>query len=1207
MKKFQKLLAILLTAVMCVGTLADTGFTVFAADDVDDAVSEAQAEDGQDDAAVEEEAASDAATVEEDDPADDEPALDGGTTVNVLIVNGVDLKGKEGKALNADGSAFTGNVNDADASYMRFDNDKETRLTLHNIKLNGDCQHGIEFKGDALYVDVIGNCEIKVTGKNNSVSYGVYTYDWGNVTFRSTLDAEGKRVKGTLEIKPVTHPNAKWGGSIYCKGGNLAFETCTSDSDTKIDWMNNNERGLKVVADAGEAERSNSGGEIEGKYDVKVTDAYVQVYASGLNGYYSGIECSQKLNINSGLVITYVDAFETGSESVAVAIRAGGDIYIGEDAYVIADGEMLDTTREGRGISTPGGKITVKGKLDAASSGGDLPIYAGGNVEQTIILDGTAVNIPEEGIYDKTKKTITAYNGDAVDRVIIEKGQYYDVWVAGYRLATWNHDYLMGVDGIGEEAGFDPETGTLTFKNVNGISYRTGAAPSAPSNKYLIYTKIPLTVSGNARINYSKNIIYSQLVDLNIQGQFDFTSDEEAVLVGAAKLTIDGADTSLKVESKKEEAICCGSEGSSMVINNGVIDAKGAKAGIYCDGNIEINGGEVTAKATADSEAYAFIGLGDNREINIKEGLDIVIPEGGKVKVVKNSYNKNVTTVVDGNDNVAKEVKIAEKKYDLWLGNTQVTSTNKGDILGDGKASFDPDTWTLTLNGQMSIPGNHAVTGLGAALIYSKHALNLEGSASFNTEYNAIVIDSGYPLDESVINGDFSFKTGNRGIYSNSIVSIKGSGKTVTMDTPEECINCYVLGIYDAKVELASKNNGAIIAEVAMGLENCDLTAEGKNAAIAVFNKGENAIVLVEGLEIIEPEGGEIAAESTFTTIHDSNGNMAEKVRIAKASAKYNPSPMNPVPEGLEEVTELTLVKGQSFMMPGSGWKPVDNKVDKKYVSLSKKGKLKAKKVTESGKPAKITDGNRTIEITIVQPAFKDKKPLKLESHGTLGLISLEFSTGSDDLPVWFSSSNPDVACVYGDGTVWARTAGSTTITAYVNGKAYTKKVQVKEPEPLSTRYIHANVNVKKTLKVKGFKVAEWVVSDTDKAYFEIKKTSVKPLKTGSYVLTGLDKAGTPVCGVMLIVENPTITSAVIKETKPNSNKYQLNTDAGSIVYLTFDYMEDLVTFKSSNGEVAYADYNKDEKLVLYAQSKGKCKLTTKINGKTITINVKVD
>ena len=37
--------------------------------------------------------------------------------------------------------------------------------------------------------------------------------------------------------------------------------------------------------------------------------------------------------------------------------------------------------------------------------------------------------------------------------------------------------------------------------------------------------------------------------------------------------------------------------------------------------------------------------------------------------------------------------------YPVWVGETQVTSANKDDILGDGKASFDPDSNTLTLNG----------------------------------------------------------------------------------------------------------------------------------------------------------------------------------------------------------------------------------------------------------------------------------------------------------------------------------------------------------------------------------------------------------------------------------------------------------------------------------------------------------------------------
>ena len=40
-----------------------------------------------------------------------------------------------------------------------------------------------------------------------------------------------------------------------------------------------------------------------------------------------------------------------------------------------------------------------------------------------------------------------------------------------------------------------------------------------------------------------------------------------------------------------------------------------------------------------------------------------------------------------------------EELYDLWLGATRVTSANRDDILNDGgKAQFDPDTCTLTLN-----------------------------------------------------------------------------------------------------------------------------------------------------------------------------------------------------------------------------------------------------------------------------------------------------------------------------------------------------------------------------------------------------------------------------------------------------------------------------------------------------------------------------
>ena len=36
--------------------------------------------------------------------------------------------------------------------------------------------------------------------------------------------------------------------------------------------------------------------------------------------------------------------------------------------------------------------------------------------------------------------------------------------------------------------------------------------------------------------------------------------------------------------------------------------------------------------------------------------------------------------------------------YPLWVGNTRVNSLNCGNILGNGTASYDPDTQTLTLD-----------------------------------------------------------------------------------------------------------------------------------------------------------------------------------------------------------------------------------------------------------------------------------------------------------------------------------------------------------------------------------------------------------------------------------------------------------------------------------------------------------------------------
>lgn len=1221
MKKFQKLLAMMLTVVMCVGTLADTGFTAFAAGAENDVVSEDDADDAEDaeeavssdEALVSEEATEAVPEEQEEDPAEDEPEDNG--VVNRLIVNGVDmLKNKDVQVLE-NGSIP---INKRDKDYMYYDSEKCT-LTLNNITLDGTyglnntlkCSKGIDFKGDALNIDIVGNCKIYLDGVDGEETYGIYGDKWSNIYIRSTLDADSKFVKGYLTIFPAKNANAKWVSSIYCDG-NLSIQTPASSVEEITDFTKSH-NGLTVEVNADEVVRYGTGGEIEGNSDITIKDATVITYAaaSAKDEFSCGIQCDDTLKINSGYVEAGVENFAVTEDSMAVAIRSIGNITIGEKAYVQANGNMLSA--HGEGIISVTGQISVYGELEAWGKG-NTAIYAGGTANPCIKLDGNAIYSPNEGKVDQSKHTITDYNGKVADYVWIRKGHYCDTWVGGRRLGTWDSDLSDYVSPMyTAKMFFDPELNTITMEKVTGISYYSGG-PSEPEDKALIYTKKPMIIRGDAKLTNTGTVI-SSYEDLALQGEFELTSTKDnAIYVGAAELTIEGSKTVVKAESKNKSAIAVGADQSKLVIDGAVVSATGVRYGIYCDGDIEINGGEVNAKTSGSgSDDYAIVAYwkdstGDLNEIKLKKGLDVVIPDGGQIKSAKDSIGRDVSTVVDKNGYIAKDVKIAEKKFDLWLGDTQVTSVNRDDILGDGKASYDPDTNTLNLNGVTSIPGKQSVIGTGDVLIYSKKALNIKGSADINSDYIAICIKSSSVMDTSTIEGSFTFNSSvaSGAVFCNGILNIIGSSTKLIAKTQGICVDCYALLINEAVVNLVSEKNTALWATTVLSLVKCDLTAKGNEIALMVASTG-NVLTMSDDLEIIEPEDGKTAVESGYTIITDSNGNHADKVRIANSSKKFRQSPMNPVPEGLDVVTELTLVKGQSFNMPGSGWKYVEKKTDKKFVSINSKGKLKAKKVTESGKPAKITDGTRTIEITVVRPAFSDNKPLKLNATGMPGTISLGFSTGSDDLPVWFTSSAPDVVAVYGDGIVWAKTAGNSTITAYVNGKAYTKKVKVTEPEPLTQRYIHATVNVKKTLKVKGFKVAEWVVSDTDKNYFDIKKTSIKPLKTGSYLLTGLDKTGAALCGVVLIVEDPTITNAAIKETKPNSNKYKINTDVGSIVFLTFDQMDQTVTFKSSNGAVAYADYNKDEKLVIYAQSKGKCKLTAKVNGKTITITVNVE
>ncbi|MBQ9866582.1 MAG: InlB B-repeat-containing protein [Lachnospiraceae bacterium] len=324
----------------------------------------------------------------------------------------------------------------------------------------------------------------------------------------------------------------------------------------------------------------------------------------------------------------------------------------------------------------------------------------------------------------------------------------------------------------------------------------------------------------------------------------------------------------------------------------------------------------------------------------------------------------------------------------------------------------------------------------------------------------------------------------------------------------------------------------------------------------------------------------------------------------AKWSEKAEPDPvkggrsaLDPLPEILSDTEDIYLVKGQKFDIP-DGWSIArDDKASKRIISISKKGKFTAKKTGD----AQMIFGSRTVRVHVYKPAMA-KKSYKLEALGTQ-LIELKDYPADKMAVLWYSAS-PDVATVDEDGKVTAHAKGSAKITAYINGSAYTCTVKVTEKNAVAKeRTMHITSGKSKTISVKvpGVKKLEWKSASDNIA--SVKKNKVTANAPGKTILSA--SANETEYTIELYSENLSISSEDARFVKgKGENKYSLTLKKGDKIKLTTDAsLDQAAVFKSSKPMVAFIDEDGN----VEARSKGSGKFTTKLNGKTITITVKVE
>ena len=273
-----------------------------------------------------------------------------------------------------------------------------------------------------------------------------------------------------------------------------------------------------------------------------------------------------------------------------------------------------------------------------------------------LVLDYCSIKQPD-GARFSTQNNAVVLNGEMVtDKVVIEP--YYGIKIADVDVTEKNCKDLSVIDGVDGKMSYDPETNTLTMKDVT----INGSHINGIVNRSVEGMKIKL-VGNNTITTNEACITILQPSTISGSGTLRLKSSDNCGLYLPSSLTVEG----VTIYAEGEWGIA-GQEfqtfGNVLTICNAYVEATGS-SGSICDlQNLVLDGCAITQPvgASFDANSYAVV-------LNDKLVTD-------KVVIEPDSYGFNIA-----GENVTKK-------------NCKDLSVIDG---VDGKISYNPETKTLTM------------------------------------------------------------------------------------------------------------------------------------------------------------------------------------------------------------------------------------------------------------------------------------------------------------------------------------------------------------------------------------------------------------------------------------------------------------------------------------------------------------------------------
>ena len=753
-----------------------------------------------------------------------------------------------------------------------------------------------------------------------------------------------------------------------------------------------------------------------------------------------------------------VTAKTSGTAQAINSDSQSGKITIAENATVTAinSNSTSDTkiaVLAGNGTSNPTGTIEVKDSATLTAKGYGKALacksqdgfnYNGATVTVSKNYNGSDPEIAY------TASDLGSYKYVNVTPAVVT----YNVWVGGTQVTSANQNDVLGNGKVtytpastsGEET--TPQKLTLNGANISASGTTKGIESTSGA--------LDIELIGENKIETDSNSINSSgalTITSTKNGSLTMSSKNNmSTLYATANITISGSAVVNAMINGGAQAIHSNPSsgtGSITIKGNAKVTAKNTRtlsptsasdtdphSVALLTGSYPTSASSTITGTITVSESASLLAQGSTQALMCGT---FTYPDR-KARASTNYTGANPVTYNSSNLATYKYVEVAPvEEYDVWVGGTQINSSNASDVLGKSSGiSYEPTTQTLTLT-NATITGapsrKYTSTITDACGIYAKHDLKvaLVGSSTINgtpteqlygsygifVEGRLTFIDGRTDTNDSTaipsitVSGGKSNNSGNAwvpGVYASGITvkncNVTAMGGTASDSYPVAYAMSKAPTLVGAKVVKTSTTNRAADATE----NNYIASSISKYKYLEIKQDTTDTSVAAP---VITPEGGYFTGSATVTITCPMSG----------VDIYYTTNDTDPTKSGTKYENAFSIA-------------PSDAPITVKAIAVKTVNGQQQQSVPVEAKFTKREPGNEVTAVTLSLDA-RDRT-LKVGDTSQLTAVVKHEETKINDVDVTWESDNPEVATVVGGG-ITAKSVGKARITAAVveNGVTY--------------------------------------------------------------------------------------------------------------------------------------------------------------------------